>query len=288
MIDFIINEWAGDGKAEAAKATAEKILAKSGMPYRFHSAKESGARELAARLTSDGEQKTLVAVGGDGTVHEVLNGIVDFEKTVFGVIPAGTGNDFAATLGVPEKPDEAVGVILNGKIAPVDFFDCSGVRGANIVGLGIDVDILRHYATKKRKGKAQYFLSLLHCLAHFKPKKLQVSFDGGEAEEKNAFIVCVCNGRQFGGGIRICPSADPFDGVLDSVNVTDLKRIKFPGALIKLAGGKIAKLKQCEVRPVRRITVPGLNPVEIDGEIYENLPFDVKVVSGLLRMRVPR
>ena len=285
MIDFIVHEGAGKGRGLKAKKAIARKLDELKEEYRFHVTEKKGdAADIARELSESGAEK-IVAVGGDGTLHEVLNGLKNFDKVTFGVIPAGTGNDFAAAAGISEKPLEALDIILGGNARYVDFFDCSGVRGLNVIGAGIDVDILRHYASAKIvKGKLQYALSLIYCLIHYKPYSLTLVDENGERREKKAFIACACNGTRFGGGIKMCPVADPFDKRLNVIVVNDMPRRKILGTLIKLAGGKIHLSPYSECYTSDRLELTGDFPVEIDGEIYERLPFNVKIISDTLKM----
>jgi len=289
-----MEKWMMIGNPKSASAStgdawnkSVEKLTKAGLEVEVAATECAGhAIELAQKAAEKGFRK-FIAAGGDGTVHEVLNGLTDPEKITFGVIPAGTGNDFAATLGLPQKPLESLDVILNGTPRYTDYFDFGGVRGMNIAGCGIDVDILRHYESKKRKSKIQYFLSLLHCLFRYRPYEVELIDENGVKHAKKAFIACACNGKRFGGGIRICSVADVYDGYLDCILVNDMPRRKMLGALIKLVRGKIHLHKKSEVFHVKRFTMNGKFPVQIDGEIYEDLVFDAKIVSGKLKIFAP-
>ena len=288
MIDIVIYENAGKGRAGKYRTKVEEKLRELGVPYRFHpTEKPKHATEITRKLCENGAD-TVIAMGGDGTVHEVLNGITDLGKTVFGIIPAGTGNDYAASLGLPRKPLDALNVILEQNVRFTDYFECGGVRGINIVGCGIDVDILRHYEAKRRKSKIHYFFSLLYCLIHYRPYDIELIDENGVKHAKKAFIACACNGKRFGGGIRICPVADIGDGYLDCILVNDMPKRKMPLALIQLVKGKIHLHKNSENFHVKQFTVNGNFPVQIDGEIYENLPFEPKRVSSEVKMFAPK
>ena len=287
MINFIIHAKAGRRQAGKAKKTIEKKLSALGIPYAFYLTERQGhATELARDLCRKGET-TIVAVGGDGTLHEVLNGLENFENVKLGLIPCGTGNDFATAIKIPKNHKKALDIILSNNVRNVDFFDCSGIRGINIMGTGIDVDILHHYNTKRFNGKIQYFLSLLHCLIHYKPYEFTIIDENGEKQAKKAFIACVANGHQFGGGIKICPDANIYDGTLDMIIVNDLPKKKFPGALLKLTAGKIRDVNQCEYAQIKQMQAVGKLPIQIDGEIYNDLEFNVKLVTNTLQMFTP-
>lgn len=284
MIEFIIHSHAGKGSASKARALIERRLDLLNVEYTFHqTVKEKHATFIAEQLCKSGAT-TIVAVGGDGTAHEVLNGLSGFENVTFGIIPCGTGNDFATALGIPTDPLKALDIVLKNHVSYVDYFQCGGVRGLNIIGTGIDVDILRRYQSKRRQTKFQYLSSLIYWLAHFKPYELTLVDENGAEHPKSAFIACACNGQQFGGGIKMCPTAIPTDGNLDVVIVSALPKRKIPPAFIKLMRGNIRMLKETEYFRAKRLRLKGRYNLQIDGEIYENHTFDVQVISNELKM----
>ena len=283
MIDFIVYENAGKGRGAKVRDRIAEILGKKNVPYTFHYTECVGsATKITRKLCREGA-KTIVAVGGDGTVHEVLNGIEDLRETTFGIIPAGTGNDFAAALGFTSAED-GLEAVLSGNKGNVDFIVCGGVRCMNIAGCGIDVDILRHYLTRRRQNKMQYFFSLIHCLIHYRPYELTLVDENGVKHEKKAFIACACNGWRFGGGIRICPVADPFDGYMDCLIVNDMPKINMLPGLLQLVSGKIIKNKNSELFHVKKFRMDGDVTLQLDGEIYTGIPFEAEVISGELKM----
>ena len=288
MIDFIIHSEEGKRKVNKARKAIEKRLSTLNIPYCFHFTERKGhATELARELVKNGAD-CIVAVGGDGTVHETLNGLDCFDRVTFGIIPAGTGNDFAASVNIPTKPLKALDIILQNNVKRVDFFECSGIRGMNAIGAGIDVDILKHYNKHTLNGKIQYTLSLLHCLIHYRPYELTVIDKNGVKHAKKVLIACLCNGKRFGGGIKISPDSIVDDGKLDFLVVNDLPKRKFIGALIKLATGKIKRISTSESSLEENVKIEGSFPVQIDGEIYENIAFDVKIVKDTLKMYLPK
>ena len=285
MIDFIIYEQAGKGKALKTRKKLEKRLNELNVEYAFHETNAPGhAKKIAEKLCANGAE-IIVAVGGDGTIHETLNGFTSLEKVKFGIIPSGTGNDFAVSAGISLNPLEALELILNGEAKPTDFLTCGDKRAMNIAGAGIDVDILKHFAKAKIiKGKFQYLLSLIHCLIHYKPYILDLTYENGEKATKKAFIACACNGKRFGGGIRISPDSVAWDGKLELVVVNDMKKYKILGAFIKLMQGKVEKIPTCEISQIEKIRIDGKHSVQIDGEIYEFDGCDMQVVSNKLMM----
>lgn len=291
MLHFVYNPSAGNGKAERARAAIQPLLDGLSIEYTFH--ETHGMHEaisIARRLSMKNHGALdIVAMGGDGTVNEVLNGLVDPARARLGVIPCGSGNDFAAAAGIPTAPEAALDVILHGEAKPTDYMECSGVRGINAIGTGIDVDILRRYARMKvLKGSAAYLASLIINLFGYRARRFTEE-TGGAAIPHNALIACAGNGKSIGGGIPICPDAAIDDGLLDIVIVDDVPRASIPGAFLKLMKRRIREVPTARFarRDALRIRSDAPMPIQIDGEIYEDLPFDVKLIHGVLRVYRP-
>ncbi len=291
MYHFIYNPIAGKGKSAQFRAALEARLKALGTPHAFYETKaRRDAVEIARRLTSrGGEDLDIVAMGGDGTLNEVLNGLSDPARVRLGIIPCGSGNDFAAVAGIPDTPEGALDVLLNGEAKPTDYMDCSGVRGINAIGTGIDVDILRRFNRMKRlRGSAAYLVSLIVTLVCYRARRFTEQI-GDAVKPHRALIACAGNGQRIGGGIPICPEAVIDDGLVDIVIVDDISKPRIPAAFMKLMKRKILELPTTEFRrdSKLRIRSDGPMPIQIDGEIYEDLPFDMHVVSGALRVYRP-
>ena len=272
-----------------ASSAMEARLA--GIDHRFHDTREKGdAARVAAVLTREaGADADIIAMGGDGTLNEVLNGLADPGRVRLGLIPCGSGNDFAAAAGLPMDPGAALDVVLTGEARYTDYMECSGVRGINAIGTGIDVDILRRYARMKLlKGSAAYLASLISTVAVYRARRFDEALDDG-TEPHRALIACAGNGRSIGGGIPICPKAVLDDGLLDVVIVDNIPKPGIPHAFMRLMQRRVLELKSTVFKrqPALRIRSEIPMPIQIDGEIYENLPFDVKVVHGVLRFYRP-
>ncbi len=291
MLHFIYNPVAGKGKSAQFRAALQPRLDALAVDYAFHEThRRREAIELARKLTEGAQGPVdIVAMGGDGTLNEVLNGIADPKNVRLGIIPCGSGNDFAAVANIPQTPEGALDVLLNGEAKPTDFLECGGVRGINAIGTGIDVDILRRYNRMKRlKGSAAYLASLIITLFVYKKRRFtEITGDG--PREHRAFIACAGNGQRIGGGIPICPEAKIDDGLMDIVIVDDVTRPGIPRAFIKLMKRKILTMRTTVFRRDSRLRIEsdGGMPIQIDGEIYEDLPFDVRVVPGILKVYRP-
>ena len=289
MIELICNPAAHSGKAAKTLKQITDILDKRGAAYNVNFTSEPKDATAIAKKLSEAGAETIVAVGGDGTIHEILNGL-DTEKTSLGIIPCGSGNDFIAAANIPSDIEKAIDLILDGTPKPTDYMVCGGVRGLNIIGTGIDVDILKRCKKSKiLRGKLQYVVSLVISLIKFKFYKFYIHKDEGEPIKKEALIACVGNGSQFGGGIRMCPGASVDDGALDFVIAGKLKKIKIPHAFIKLMQGKILEQDFTFKEMTEKVKITFDEPVtiQIDGELYDGLDFDLSIVKGGLKLYRP-
>lgn len=277
MIDIIANKSSGKGRGEKYLAAVTAYLDEHGVEYAVHSTERKGhGMELAQALSASGAD-TIVALGGDGTFHEVLNGI-DFEKSRMGLIPAGRGNDFATGTGAASlDPVKAIASIVKGERRDIDYIQIGDKRCLNVGGTGLDVEVL--LKTEKSKNKLTYIASLFRCLLKFKPYSVEVTVDG-DTQHFDCIMVGACNGTQFGGGIKLAPIAIADDGKLDIIIMSKPKRIPTVFVMPKFVKGKHMGLPYTHHIVCDSIKVETPAPLELDGEIYYDLDFDAKIVPG--------
>ena len=287
MLDLIVYEKTLKGKWRSLLSAIETRLQELKKQFLIHIAKKAGeALEIAKSLTKDREA-TIVAVGGDGTLNEVMSGIENPETCTLGLIPAGTGNDFAGAAKIPLGL-EALDLIVNGEPKYTDYiqFD-DGKRSINIAGMGIDVDILQRVERRRGSKKSKYFRALLSSLAHYRPIEILAQADDGEVVHYKSLIACICNGFQFGGGIPICPDAVIDDNKLELLIADCPPRWKIPAALMKLMHGKMLSLPithRVSCKSARITSPAGSFYAQYDGEIKECSSLTAHVVSGKLKM----
>ncbi len=180
---------------------------------------------------------------------------------------------------------KALDLILDKPAVYTDFMQMPTVRGINVIGMGIDVEILKQYEALEKKTKIGYTNCLISALFSYKCQPFDFVADG-EKGSSTAFIACVCNGNRFGGGIKICPDASCDDGKLDFVFVDEIKGLRIPVALVKLKTGKIFSIRQAHRKKVEEVKISSQvhTVVNVDGELYEDIPFEVKVVTNTLKM----
>lgn len=280
---FIVNPKAGTGFALKTMERLEKLLKQKGIEYRvFLTEHSSHATKIAADLAINKDVCAVIAVGGDGTAGEVAAGLSETGKPM-GIIPAGTGNDFIKTVGIPNDPQKALELILSRKPADTDTGRVNGQFFLNVCGTGFDVTVLDYAEAEKQKhrGLTPYFLGLLKAIFHYRSIRLKVTADGNT--EEGRFLVCsIANGRFIGGGIPICPVADPADGLLDLVLIRHRSRWQIPFYLPGLMMSRDLKFGITRHQRASGIMIEGENlRFNIDGDIrsMDKAYFSIKPAS---------
>lgn len=286
MYHIIINPVGGKGESQKALQTVTKLLDAKKVPYIVHETQYAHhATEIARELSRTPDTK-IIAMGGDGSFHEVLCGIENFENVTLGLIACGSGNDFIKKSGHPKDVEKALDVILKGNVGYVDYMDLGTTRCLNVAGGGMDVDVLVKYASvKKLKGSAAYNYALIYTLLHTRFHKLRLIVDG-KTMDKSVFMIGIGNGGFIGGGLPICPHAEVSDGKLDVVIVNEMKKRRIPSMLLKFLKGKHVEDKTVEEFRTDRVIIEALDDsrFELDGEIIEDRYLDIKVVPNKLKM----
>ena len=283
MLHIIYNPTAGKRRAAKNVAQVERILQEKGVEYEVHATCEAHDGERIARNLTERGETEIVVLGGDGTLHEVLNGLVDPSVCTLGLIPSGTGNDFAANIGIPLNVAQATEIVLNGEAKNTDYIEVSDRRCMNVGGIGMDVDVLERCSRGKMHGKLKYLMSLIKSVFAFKGYPVTVVIDGKESKH-NALLVDVCNGKVYGGGIPICPKAEVADGKISAVIVDGIKgKWELIKTLIKLLKGKMLEYEKTSYCLCDEVIVTSEKPciVQLDGELYPDLKFHAKIKTGL-------
>lgn len=292
MFHLIVNSIRMSKKNRKKLEEAVDVFRKSGQEYEIRVAENKGDDTAIAREISllPGEH-CIVVMGGDGTLHDVINGIEDFEHTSMALIPLGTGNDFASIAKIPLNPVKAAELIVSTPPVPMDYIQLAdGLKSINVVGMGIDVDVLERAYAGKRHGKSKYLFALIKSLIHFQSIHFTLDCEGHENEEHYGLIIAVGNGRQIGGGIKLFPEANLTDGWLDLLVVDYISRPKLVGAFIKLMMGKINKVKHTthlRVKSAKLIPQTENWTIQAEGEIYANRVIDARIVEGGLNFILP-
>ena len=246
-----------------------------------------------------GGARLLVVVGGDGSVNEVVNGMAEAEGVELAVIPRGTGWDFARTFGIPRDVDAAVDVVLNGAVREIDlglvtYRSWAGAEVrcsfANVASAGISGAIAQraNETSKALGGKISYYWATLAVFARWQAGELRVSVDT-EIRGGKMIDVMIANGRYLGGGMMMCPEAEPDDGLFDVLLIGDVTKRDLLFTLPKSYRGKHLPHPRLEVLRGRVVTVDAVEPlpIELDGEQPGTTPARFEVLPRALRLRVP-
>jgi diacylglycerol kinase (ATP) len=256
----------------------------------------------AARIAREGVRagiERVIVVGGDGTVNEVVNGLLAAELAGYaelGVLPLGTGGDFARSLGIPRGLEGAVALLAQGKLRQIDagrisYLDAASRKTsayfANVASLGISglTDQLVNRATKRFGGRVSFLIGAVKAIARHRSEHVTLRVDGEVVHDAPLVLAAAANGRYFGGGMSIAPEARLDDGLLDVVLIPDLSKRTLLSKLPLIYSGKHLDDPVCSFRRGRVIeaeAAPGSVLLDIDGEALGTLPARVEVVPSAL------
>ncbi len=289
---FIVNPLAGSGRSAELFAVVEEKLKALGISYEstFTTAAHQGA-ELTREAIAAGAE-CVVAVGGDGTINEVAEGLFGHEGVKFGVMPFGSGNDFARCTGIPAEAEGALDVILGGFTRKLDIGRANDRFFVNVAGIGFDVDVLR--ATEKYKvkynGMFPYLMGIFDALFHLRAMHMTIDVNG-ETIKQDALLVAIGNGQYFGGGMQALPHADPFDGLFD---IRIVKKVSIPRFLMLLPRFVKGSLKDdcpllLNLRSDKlRVSCAEECALDLDGELLSQTPAEFSLVPGALELFVKK
>ncbi len=288
---MIVNPNAGKKRGILAAEQAASQLRSAGIDIDMVHTEHAGhAVELAARI-DPAEFDGVVAVGGDGTLFEVINGLLRHHESVLvpvGQIPVGTGNSFIKDLGV-ENIEDAVRSIIGGNLRKVDLgrFSCSDgtYYFINMLGAGFVSNVAYRARKYKRLGAASYILGVLEELLALKAAPVRIEIDG-VAYQRDIIFVEICNSRLTGGNMIMSPDSSIEDGLLDVLIASKVTRRKLLKLFPTLFKGTHILDEAVEVVRGKHITIESheLLGLNIDGEIFGQTPIEVDVVPGGVEM----
>ncbi len=305
LVQIIANATAGKYLAKRKLKCIQECMKKSGCElvialtkYRLH------ARELAIDAVNRNSD-LIISVGGDGTINEIINGMMECRNSTnklpaLGILSAGTGADLCRTLNIPFSFEKAIEVILTGKLIPIDiglvkFKNRSRIGQryfANVfdVGLGGNVVRIANHIPKPLGGFLTFLLSSLAGLLTFKPVHLMVYIDDKLRDEANITIIGATNGKYFGGGMKIAPMANMSDGFLEILYVKDTNNFKFiQNVLLPVYEAKhllYSKLYHFRARKLK-IVSEKLFLADIDGEEEKAQEVEISIAPQQIMVAVP-
>ena len=302
---FIVNPIAGNGRAHGLAPRIQSWLERRGLTARLLETRERGHAERLASRAGDLGHDRVVVVGGDGTIQEVVNGLLSAARVpgngvpALGAIPAGNGNDLVRDLALPLDPMAALVVALGEETRPIDVAVATGADGrprhfAVAGGVGFDArvaHVMYGHRYPWQRGRAGYFLSTFFELLRFRNHRLHLTLETHEGRleiERTSLLVAFANGPYYGGGMQICPGADPSDGYLDVCVAGDLSRweaIRLLPGIYKGAHVGHPKVEFVRARWVRFDGEDG-TLVHLDGEPFGAIPVTIDLLPAALQVAV--
>jgi YegS/Rv2252/BmrU family lipid kinase len=263
-----------------------------------HKIVETQSREQNIELGAETDADLIIAVGGDGTAHDIVQGLMRRprnERPAFTVVPIGSGNDFAKTLGIPASPRRALEVLSEGKRESIDVGCCNGSIFLETLSFGIDAAIA-HKTVEMRKrvssrGILLYARAAVSAIIHeLKAHDFIITTEDGTRLEKKLLICAIQNGQTYGGGFRITPRARAADGLLDICTALNASKLYALYALALLSRGAHERLSIIETSTARRLTIDLARniPAQFDGEFLEGTHFEIELLPRAVDVILPR
>lgn len=309
---IIVNPKSAGGSTELRWARTASDLAKNFGAFEVEFTRRVGHAIEIARNAAGNGRRFIIACGGDGTINEIANGILESGEDVeLGILPSGTGGDFRRSLQIPDSGLEAAEYLREGftktiDVGKVTFLNHEGEKTSryflNVSSFGLSAAINERVKTKESlnwlpggtfRGRAKFAISTLQEVLESEYTTVKVSIDGAEEKMLNTTNFCVANARYFGGGMKIAPGAKLDDGFFDVVNIGDIKTAKILTNAYRLYSGSHLSLDEVKHKNARRIEVRAADEkqmifIETDGELPGRLPAAYEIVPLALKLRVPR
>ncbi len=292
---FIINPAAGSrDRTGMYTEKINRICGEKGLDYEIKvSAAPGNCRELARSAAQSGEEYRIYACGGDGTLNEVVGGVVGFPNVAVTVFSGGSGNDFAKVFSDPDAFRD-LEKLLDCKEVLFDLIRCNDDVSLNICSVGLDARIGHDVANYKRlpllSGFRAYALSALVNVIRGIAEHYVVEIDG-ERIDGDRTLICACNGRFYGGGFNPVPEADPTDGLLDVLLVEKVSRLQVAGVIGKYKNGQ-HKMLPSLVRHFRtnklKIICDKPTGINLDGELRKAQEINISIAKEKLRFFYPK
>ena len=288
-VKIILNPMADMGNAWRVARDLRSIPAQHGNVTWSGTVYPGHAIELAREASEEGYER-IIAMGGDGTVHEVVNGIMqapEHKRPILGVVPVGSGNDFAHGIGATKKSNEALARALSGEVSTVDLGLMTDGGGRkeyfdNTLGIGFGATVtIRSHRLPLLRGFLMYLTSVIQTIViDHNPIAMQIETDTEQWEQKVIYLV-LCNGPREGGGFLIAPEAKIDDGILHYAMITDVSRAMMFRILPEVMKGTHGRFKEVKMGTCKKFSIIADRPLYIhtDGEIFSGPGTDVRKVS---------
>ena len=306
----VVNPMASIGKCGKDWPEIQHLLESENIDFDFITTEYQGhAIHLVRDLITEKGYRKIIAVGGDGTNNEVINGIFTQQRfptteITMGTIPVGTGNDWRRTFDFPEGYPQLVEVIKNGHVFPHDvgkvvYYNNGDTKVRyflNAAGTGLNEMVCDRTNQLKSQGKGgalRYLLSTASCLFKFKCVHIKLEIDDQEVFTDEILSLSVGNGKYNGGGMMMMPTSVPNDGLFDITVIRKVGMLKFATNISNVYDGTfVDKLEEVTVfrgKKIRITSIPAhMLLLETEGETLTNSPFDFEMLPMAINMIIPR
>ena len=291
----VVNPAAGGGRTARVWRRLRDVMAAT-LPAEHVETRGAGDGERLAREAAAAGAPLVVAVGGDGTLNEVVNGVRSAGAgTTVGAVLTGRGCDACRNFGVPRDPAAAVRALTEGGDARFDLGLAQWADGRRrwftiSAGAGFDAAVARRAQSVRARGTLPYLAAVVASVKSHRPIETTLELDGAREPSIPVTAVVAANGRWFGGGMKIAPQADASDGLLDVVVLGALGRLELLRWLPTIYPGTHIRHPRVSVRRARSLRVEAAVPLptHVDGEPVGATPVALTLEPGALRLRVPR
>lgn len=298
MYEIIFNPNSRGKRGILIWNTVKKLLDEKDIEYLIYETTHAGhAEELVNEITSDNQPHTFIIIGGDGTINEVVNGLYNPSLATIGLIPSGSGNDFAKALNIPLDPEYALERILDCEQAvPINYGEThlQNIHRRFLIscGCGFDSDVCKGVQKSKLKpllnklgmGKLIYTIIALKTIITKSVFKATIKLDDDDdyvISMDNIFFLIAMNTKYEGGGYMFCPDADPTDDRLDFLTANNISRLKMLRFIPKTKKGTHTGHKGITITPVKKISLKFSKSVNLhtDGEVYGKCDYATIICS---------
>ena len=293
---FIVNPAAGKfDRTEGYRAMIDAAFQPRGLTYELLVSKAPGdCRALARQAAASGEEVRIYACGGDGTLNEVVNGVVGFGNAAVTHFPGGSGNDSIKVFSNPAA-FASIDRLLDAEETRFDLIRCNDTYALNVLSIGFDARVGTDIARFKRlplvTGKGAYILSILSNMLHGLSAQYTVTLGSGETISGQKTMICICNGRWYGGSFNPMPEAEPDDGILEVLVVDKVNLLQVASVVGQYQKGHYADFPEL-IRHYRctdlRIACAEPSVVNVDGEAIHTTDAKITLVPHAIRFFYPK
>jgi diacylglycerol kinase (ATP) len=297
----IVNPAAGAGRTGKLWPRIMSVFKAHGLRFEYVITEAPGHAIELAKIAAKKGYDMVVSVGGDGTIHEIVNGLYAsgyIKDNLLGIVSTGTGGDFIRTTGTPRKFEDACQRFLQPEQRTIDLGMVEYTKNGhkeerlfvNFAGMGIDSEIVRRTTQQYKKlgGLSSYLMGLLTSLVKYHNHKVSISVDG-KTEEARILTVIMNNGKYGGGGMYTAPQADLADGWLDVMVAGDLSKLEFLWSLPRLYKGTHLTHPKVATKKVKEIEIDSLGEklyLQADGELLGEVPARFRILPAALNIIV--